>query len=115
MTNSALASMDAVIHRQLAAAGLAEPQGEAVYYATANDDGVPVRCYVDRGLQSMGELGQVIGSRTVLGILRADVPDPQQGAIVELIKMGVVVERFVLEAPDASSDESLSRWVVSHG
>jgi hypothetical protein len=115
MTNSALARLDAVIHRRLAAAGLAEKPASARYSVAGVAPFLPVRCYVDRGMQTAGEFGPVAGSRIVVGLLRADVPEPIQGATVELMADGLPIERFTLEAPDASSDESLSRWVVSHG
>ena len=49
-----------------------------------------------------------------VGLFKADVPDPQVGAIVTVETAGGP-EVFILEAPDAVQDESLSRWVVSHG
>lgn len=99
----------------MAAAGLAEEATEAFYSDDTGGPAVPCRCYVDRGMQAAGEQGPVAGARVVVGILRADVSAPQPGGVIELIKAGVVVERLVLEAPDATSDESMSRWVVVDG
>lgn len=114
MTNPALQAMDALIHRQLAAAGLAEDAESAEYQDASAADPVPVRAYVDRSMQQMGDLATEHGPRTIVALFKADVPDPQVGATVTVQTAGGP-EVFVLEAPDVVQDESLSRWVVSHG
>ena len=86
----------------------------AQYQYPAGASPVPVRAYVDRSMQQMGDLATDHGSRTIVGLFKADVPDPQVGAIVTVETAGGP-EVFILEAPDAVQDESLSRWVVSHG
>ena len=114
MTNPALQAMDALIHRQLTAAGLAEGSESASYVFPEGSDPVPVRAYVDRSMQQMGDLATEHGPRTIVALFKADVPDPQPGALVTIQAAGGP-EVFTLEAPDVVQDESLSRWVVSHG
>lgn len=114
MTNPALQAMDALIHRQLAAAGLAEGAESAQYQHPEAAAPVPVRAYVDRSMQQMGDMATEHGPRTIVALFKADVPDPQPGATITVQTVGGP-EVFILEAPDAVQDESLSRWVVSHG
>lgn len=114
MTNPALQAMDDLIHRQLTAAGLAEGADSAQYQFPEGASPVPVRVYVDRSMQQMGDMATEHGPRTIVALFKADVPDPQVGATVT-IQSGAASEVFILDAPDAVQDESLSRWVVSHG
>jgi hypothetical protein len=114
MTNPALRAMDALIHRQLSAAGLAEGPESAQYRYPAGSDPVPVRAYVDRSMQQMGDLATEHAPRTIVAIFKEDVPNPRIGATVT-VQTDAGAEVFTLDAPDAIQDESMSRWVVSHG
>ncbi len=98
----ALREMDATLHTAFAGAGLAEV---GQYVPKAGGDPIDVRVYVDEAQQAMGEFGQSIGYRTVIGILLEDVT-PEQFATVTVD--GVA---YKLEARDRV-DHSMSWWVV---
>ena len=114
MTNSALKMLDATIHRQMVAAGLAEGPARAQYMPADGGAAIPARVYVDRSMQQAGELGTVTGARTIIGILREDVPEPRKGSLIVIQGEGGS-ETFELEEKDAAQDESMSRWVVIRG
>ena len=105
MSNSNLAILDAAIHGAMAGAGIADT---GTYTPPA---GTPVTCrvYVDRAVQQMGDYGPVAGPRTIVGLLRADVPAPHAGGIV-----AVGTEQWELES-EIARDESVTRWVVGNG
>lgn len=110
MTNPGLAKMDALIHKQLARAGLAEKPTSCTYTAAEGDTPIPCAIYIDRAMQFVGDVGPVAGARVVIGILRAYVPAPVTGA-----RVVTGSETFKLEGQETSSDESISRWVVGNG
>jgi|GEM_PF-3330068 len=114
MSNPALKMLDATIHRQLAAAGLAEGPTQAQYIAVDGGAAVPVRVYVDRSMQQAGDYGTNVAPRTIIGILREDVSDPRAGALL-IVEGEEGPETFELEAKAETQDESISRWVVAHG
>ena len=107
MTNSFFTDFDALAHAVFVDAGLAE---NGLYRAPGSNTDVPCRCYLQRDLQSIGLDGQVFGPRTVLQILRADVPAPRTGATVT-----IDAEVFTLDSPDLSrqNDEGLSSFEVT--
>jgi len=101
-----LRQMDATIHGALAVAGL-------VSTATVRSDktGVltaGVRVYIDRDVETIGNLQQFVAGRVEIVYLRADV-EPEQGDRVE-----VDGEAFV-NAKKLSDDGSRSRWLVRRG
>jgi len=102
--------MDALIHQHMAQAGLAEKPSACTYRATEGDTPIPCAIYVDRAMQFAGDVGPVVGARVVIGILRSYVQDPVQGALIE-----TATATFKLEGVETSSDESITRWVVSGG
>ncbi|PJK00842.1 hypothetical protein CO641_02410 [Lysobacteraceae bacterium NML91-0213] len=99
--------MDAVIHRGLRAAGVADsarytgPEGGPVV-----DD---VRVYVDRDVMPIGETGQALAPRTEIGIVLKPGLQPLQNGRVE-----VDGDVFLL-GKRIGGDSSLSRWVVRRG
>lgn len=98
---------DDLAHDAFADAGLADT---GVYTAPA---GSPVarRVYVNSGVQSLGEYGQVLSPRTVIGFLLAD------GAVVKDGKVVVAGKTYTLQAVDLAdeNDGSLQWWVVRNG
>ena len=100
----ALRSLDADIHVALLDAGLSDI---GHYVPKAGGDPIEVRVYVDEAQQAMGEFGQSIGFRTVVGLLLEDVPAPEQFATVT-----VDGTNYKLESRDRV-DQSMSWWVVS--
>lgn len=107
MSNPGLAAIDAAIHGAMRATGLADV---AIYTAPGDPQQIPCRVYVNRSMQQMGDFGQVSAPRTLVEIMKADVPDPVKGAMVV-----IAGERFRLESEEAGTDESISRWVVGRG
>lgn len=101
----ALRDLDAAIHGAMASAGLAE---DGVYRApgvAGSDPGVPVRVYVDRDQQTLGEYGQVVALRDQVALFREDV-DPVRGGTV-------VIDGWRYElAERIGLDDSLSTWNV---
>lgn len=99
----AFRALDATLHAAFAGAGLADT---GTYTPPAGSP-VAVRGYLDEELvQAVGEFAESAGVRTVLTLLREDVPSPVVGAAV-VMDGGT----FVLEAPVAE-DAGASRWVV---
>lgn len=101
----ALRDMDATLHAAFVDAGLAD-MGQ--YVPKAGGDPIDVRVYVDEAQQAMGEFGQSVGFRTVVGILLEDVV-PEQFATVTIDGTA-----YKLEARDRV-DQSISWWAVSRG
>jgi hypothetical protein len=101
---SAMREMDADLHAALADAGLGN---DGHYTAVDANFDVPVRCYLDRAVQVLGEFGQVVGRRDELVILSADV-EAAAKARVFLPDEGITV----MLGDKVSDDGSLSRWVV---
>lgn len=102
MTNTFLKEFDETTHAAFVDAGMAE---HGLYRAPGSNTDVPCRCYVNRDMQSMGLDGQVFGPRTILQILRADVPAPRTGATVT-----IGAEVFTLDAPDLSRQNDEGLW-----
>ena len=102
MTNSFFADFDALAHATFIEAGMAE---NGMYRAPGSNTDVPCRCYVNRDMQSMGLDGQVFGPRTIVQILRADIPAPRTGATVTIGS-----EVFTLDAPDLSRQNDEGLW-----
>lgn len=103
-----LAGLDAQIHGALAAAGVADV---ATYHP--RDVALPpmqgVRVYVDRDAEIIGEVGQVIGTRTEVDVIHQDG--------LQLTKGGALVidgETLTLSAR-IGGDGSISRWAVANG
>lgn len=101
-----LRQMDATIHGALASAGMvstATVTSEKTGVVTAG-----VRIYIDRDVETIGDLQQFVAGRVEIAYLRADV-DPEQGDRVE-----VDGEAFV-NVKKLSDDGSRSRWLVRRG
>ncbi|KAA2285429.1 head-tail joining protein [Arenimonas fontis] len=102
----ALRDMDDTLLAAFKAAGLAD---DAVYTPPGGD---PISCdvMVDEGIAEFGEdLATVVGRRTMVSLLLRQVPDPVRGATVL-----VDGTTYTLDIPE-SRDQSISRWVVTHG
>lgn len=102
---AAMHALDADLHLALADAGL----GNTGHYTApgANFD-VPVRFYLDRNVQVLGEFGQVVARRDELSLLLEDVADPAGKARVYLPSEGGTYSLV----EEISNDGSLSRWAV---
>ena len=99
-----LAELDADLHEAFADAGLAD---EGTY--TAPGVGavpVPCRVYVDKASQLAGDYAATYGPRTVITLLRADVPAPAEGGIVN-----VDGETFALRSR-IEADDGITSWVA---
>jgi len=98
-----LRQMDATIHGALAIVGMvstATVKSEKTSVVTAG-----VRIYIDRDVETIGDLQQFVAGRVEIAYLRADV-EPEQGDRVE-----VDGEAFV-NVKKLSDDGSRSRWLV---
>lgn len=74
--------------------------------------GAPIDCdvYVDEGIAEFGDdLATVVGRRTLVTLLTRQVPVPERDATV--LADGVTYTLDRLE----SRDQSVQRWVVTHG
>ncbi|HDS1303530.1 TPA: hypothetical protein QEK28_000327 [Stenotrophomonas maltophilia] len=101
-----LRQMDATIHGALTIAGMvstATVRSEKTGIVTAG-----VRIYIDRDVETIGDLQQLVAGRVEIAYLRADV-EPEQGDRVE-----VDGEAFV-NVKKLSDDGSRSRWLVRRG
>ena len=101
-----LRQMDATIHSALAIAGMvstATVKSEKTGVVTAG-----VRIYIDRDVETIGDLQQFVAGRVEIAYLRADV-EPEHGDRVE-----VDGEAFV-NVKKLSDDGSRSRWLVRRG
>lgn len=102
-----LRELDAALITAFKGAGLAD---DATY--TPPGGGSPVSCevMVDEGIAEFGEdLATVVGRRTLVSLQLRQVPNPVRGATVQ-----VGTDTYTLDIPE-SRDQSLSRWVVTHG
>lgn len=98
-----LRQMDATIHGALEIAGMvstATVKSEKTGVVTAG-----VRIYIDRDVETIGDLQQFVAGRIEIAYLRADV-EPEQGDRVE-----VDGEAFA-NVKKLSDDGSRSRWLV---
>lgn len=101
-----LRQMDATIHSALAIAGMVSTA--TVTSAKSGTVAEGVRIYIDRDVETIGDLQQFVAGRVEIAYLRADV-DPEQGDRVE-----VDGEAFV-NVKKLSDDGSRSRWLVRRG
>lgn len=102
-----LRAMDATLHGALAMAGLADVVG----YTAPGPGGavtVGVRVYVDREAQVFGEFGQLIGTRTEVKYLLADVVPAKGGRIT-------VDGETLINDDKVADDGALQTWVVRRG
>lgn len=101
-----LRDMDDTLVAAFKGAGLAD---DAVYTAPGGS-AVACEVMVDEGIAEFGEdLATVVGRRTLVSLLLRQIPNPVRGATV-------VVDgtTYTLDIPE-SRDQSISRWVVTHG
>jgi len=108
-----LRDLDASLHAAFAVAGMASV---GTHTAKKNGAVTPnVRIYVDRDVETIGELRQFVAGRVEIGYLRTDV-EPEQGDRLEVGEAGkgLGVEVFV-NAKKLSDDGSRSRWLVTRG
>lgn len=101
---SALRALDASLAAALRGAGLADA---ATYTASG---GLPLACtvLVDDEAQFFGDgRSEVAGHRTLIGLLLAEVPAPERGAVV--VADG---QTYILGELE-TRDQSLERWVVT--
>jgi len=98
-----LRQMDATIHRALAIAGMVSTATVTSAKSDAVTEGV--RIYINRDVETIGDLQQFVAGRIEIAYLRADV-EPEQGDCVE-----VDGEAFV-NLKKLSDDGSRSRWLV---
>lgn len=108
-----LRDMDASLHAAFALAGMAST-GTLI----AKKTGLAtrgVRIYVDRDVETIGELRQFASGRVEIAYLRSDV-EPEQGDRLEVGEAGkgLGAEVFV-NAKKLSDDGSRSRWLVTRG
>ncbi|HDS1654981.1 TPA: hypothetical protein QEL76_002941 [Stenotrophomonas maltophilia] len=101
-----LRDMDATIHASLALAGMASTAKVTSLKTGAATEGV--RVYIDREVETIGELRQFVAGRVEVSFLRADV-EPEQGDLVE-----VGGEVFVT-SKKLTDDGSRSVWLVRRG
>ncbi|PJK03872.1 hypothetical protein CO615_00030 [Lysobacteraceae bacterium NML75-0749] len=100
-----LQGMDAAIADAFLDMGMAD----AAQYQAAGVD-VPCRVLVDRAAQFFEDTGDIVGRRTVVTIFLAEVPAPMRGALLRLASGDVLRLDARVEA-----DESMQKWVVTHG
>ncbi|MCU1041301.1 hypothetical protein [Stenotrophomonas maltophilia] len=108
-----LRDLDASLHAAFAVAGMA-----SIGTHTAKKDGAVtanVRVYIDRDVETIGELRQFVAGRVEIAYLRADV-EPEQGDRLEVgvAGNGLGVEVF-FNSKKLSDDGSRSRWLVNRG
>ncbi|MBN8887586.1 MAG: hypothetical protein J0I77_17815 [Rudaea sp.] len=106
MTNAAIARIDAAVFASLRRAGLADA-------ATYQDElgTVPCTVVLERDIQELGDIGQVIGQRTVATFQLVEVPRPKRGAT-----LSIGSETWALEKPvQGQCDESSEQWVLNDG
>ncbi|MBA0283855.1 MULTISPECIES: hypothetical protein [Stenotrophomonas] len=101
-----LRDMDATIHASLALAGMASTAKVTALKTGVVTEGV--RVYIDRDVETIGDLRQFVSGRIEIAFLRADV-EPEQGDLVE-----VGGEVFV-NSKRLSDDGSRSLWLVRRG
>lgn len=102
MSNPFLAAFDEIAHAAFADAGLAD----AGLYRLAPAAGIACRVMIDRAPVIQGEVSGSYSSVPEASIMLADVPDPQQGAILT-----VGTESWQLEG-EVRRDESIARFVL---
>ena len=101
---STLRDLDAKIMTAMAAAGVADV---GVYASKDTHTTVnPCHVYVDRDVQTLGDVGQVVGQKTLVTFLLGEV-SPQSGGTLT-----IGAESWKLDR-EHSRDESRSRWAVT--
>nr|WP_278253400.1 hypothetical protein [Stenotrophomonas maltophilia] len=105
--------MDASLHAAFALAGMASTGTHIAKKTGAVTQGV--RIYIDRDVETIGELRQFVSGRVEIAYLRSDV-EPDQGDRLEVgaAGEGLGVEVFV-NSKKLSDDGSRSRWLVNRG
>ena len=90
---------------------VAEGMADIANYTAPGGSAVDRRVFVNPGTQSLGEYGQVLSPRTVVGFLLADGPVVKDAGVV------IAGRTYVLQAIDLSdsNDGSLQLWVVRNG
>lgn len=107
MSNPALAALDAVIHGALRGAGLADT---VQYLAPKSEPGAvsrPASAYVDRDIETVGDMRQVVAGRTEVAFILEPGFEPKQRGTVRL------VDGLYELATPISNDGSVSRWLVT--
>lgn len=103
---AALAEMDADLHAAFADAGLAD---RGLYWPPSPaPDTLPVEVdvYVDRDIQTLGDVRQAVSNRVEVAYVLSPLFKPVQGGVL-------VVDGDRYENAAAISDDgSISRWVV---
>lgn len=103
---AALAEMDAHLHAAFAGAGMAD---SGLYWSpNAAPDAmpVPVDVYVDRDIQTLGDVRQTVAGRVEVAYVLSALYRPEQGGVL-------VVDGDRYENASAISDDgSISRWMV---
>lgn len=103
---AALAQMDADLHAAFADAGLAD---RGLYWPPdADADFAPFDAdvYVDRDIQTLGDVRQAVSGRVEVGYVVSPLFKPEQGG-----RLLVDGDRYE-NATVISDDGSISRWVV---
>jgi len=103
MSNVGVADLDAKIFAGMMRSGLADDAA----YTEGTGSPMPCRVIVKRDTQIIGEYGQVVGERTTVSFLRAEVPTPKRSATVT-----VGTDSWTLESKQ-HEDESVSEWIVN--
>lgn len=105
--SAALRALDADIAAAFLDAGMADT---ATYTPPGGGIALPCTVMIDVAVQYYGEgHGQVVGTRDLVTLFLADVPNPLRGGTV--VADGKV---YKLDDEDAR-DQSMSRWVVIDG
>ncbi len=105
-----LRDLDSDLHAAFSLAGVAS-QGR--YTAKDGRTIEGVRAYVERDVETIGELRQFRSGRVEIAYLRSDVA-PDQGDRFELASIAFGTEVFV-NSKKISDDGSQSRWLVTRG
>lgn len=102
MSNSFLAEFDEIAHGAFADVG----QADAGLYTLAPAAGIACRVFIDRAPVIQGEVADTYASVPEASIMLADIPNPEQGAILT-----VGTESWQLES-EVRRDESIARFVL---
>lgn len=100
-----LQDMDAALASAFMDVGMAD----AAQYQAAGVD-VPCRVLVDRAAQFFEDGTDIVGRRIVVTVFLAEVPAPVRGALLHLASG----DALRLDAR-VEGDESMQKWVVTHG
>jgi hypothetical protein len=105
MSNPLLADMDARMHAAFLRVGL----GNLCEFRPKGGAAVPnVRCYVQRGIQTIGDQGQVSSDQTLIDLIRtAELPRPVSGD-----RIAIGAELFAVDGAVRAADESRFQVIV---